>query len=62
MDYEYLLVACDLSKQKGLDADPRTIEQFEFCFMLDTNSQVLTVLEKGKESILDFYKGRAKVL
>ena len=57
MDYEYFkdhyqLVACDLSKQKELDADPRAIEQFEFYFMLDTNSQVLTVLEKGQRNYI----------
>ena len=30
--------------------------------MLKTNSQVRTVLEKSKETMLDFYKGTAKVL
>ena len=58
----YELIACDLSKQKELDADPRAIQQIEFYGMLDTNSQVLTVLEKSKETILEFYKGTTKVL
>ena len=58
----YQLIACDLSKQKELDADPRAIQQLEFNFMLDTNSQILTVLGKNKETILEFYKGRATVL
>ena len=35
MDYHYFLkhyhlIACDLSKQKELDADPRSIQQVEF--------------------------------
>ena len=58
----YLTTACNLSLQKELDADPRSIEQIEINFMLDTNSHILTVLEKSKETILEFYKGTAKVL
>ena len=62
LDYKYFknyynTVACDLSKQKELDADPRAIQKIEFNCMLDTNSQVLTVLEKSKETVLEFYKG-----
>ena len=30
--------------------------------MLNTNSQVCTVLEKSKETMLEFYKGTARVL
>ena len=30
--------------------------------MLNTNSQVLLVLEKPKETVLEFYRGTAKVL
>ena len=51
-NYHYQLVGVDLSKQKGLDADQRAIQQIEFCGMLDTNSQVSTVLEKSKETVL----------
>ena len=58
----YQLIAVDLSKQKDLDADPRAIQQIEFYGKLDTNSQVCTVLEKSKETVLEFYKGTAKVL
>ena len=29
--------------------------------MFKTNSQVCTVLEKSKETMLEFYKGKAKV-
>ena len=58
----YKLVAVDLTKQKELDADPRAIQQIEFYRRLETNSQVCTVLEKSKETILEFYKGIANVL
>ena len=67
LDYQYFkdhynLIAIDLSKQKELDADSRVIQQIEFYGMLKTNSQVCTVLEKSKETMLEFYKGTAKVL
>ena len=57
----YKLVAVDLSKQKELDADQRAIQQIEFKYMLGTNSTIYWVLEKSKETILDFYKGTVKV-
>ena len=53
-DKHYKLVAVDLSKQKELDADPRAIQQIEFKCMLGTNSIIYWVLEKSKETILDF--------
>ena len=67
LDYQYFkdhyqLIATDLSKQKELDADSRAIQQAEFCGMLKTNSQVRIVLEESKETMLEFYKGTAKVL
>ena len=63
LDYNYFkkhykLVAIDSSKQKGLDADPRAIQQIEFKYMLGT---IYWVLEKSKETILEFYKGTVKV-
>ena len=66
LDYNYFknhykLVAVDLSKQKELDADPRAIQQIEFKYMLETNSTIYWVLEKSKETILEFYKGTVKV-
>ena len=67
LDYQYFkehynLITIDLSKQKELDADSRAIQQIEFYGVLKTNSQVCTVLEKSKETSLQFYKGTAKVL
>ena len=56
----YQLITCNLNKQQELD--PRSIKQIEFYGMLDTNSQVLTVLGKSKQTIIEFYKGSRKVL
>ena len=59
----YQLIAVDLSKQRELDADPRAaIQQIEFIGMLKTGSNVFTILEKSKETILEFFKGTAKVM
>ena len=60
-DKHYKLVAVDLSKQKELDTDPRAIQQIEFKYMLGTNSTIYWVLEKSKETILEFCKGTVKV-
>ena len=66
LDFNYFLkhhklVAADLSKQKELDVDPRDIQQIEFKYMLGTDSTIYWVLEKSKETILEFYKGTVKV-
>ena len=58
----YNLIAIDLSKQKVLDADSRGIQQIEFYGMLKTKWQVCKVLEKSRETTLQFSKGIAKVL
>ena len=67
LDYQffkdhYQLIAVNLSKQKELDADLRAIQQIDFYGMLNTNSQVCTVLEISKETLLEFYKGTSNVL
>ena len=67
LDYDYFqknyqLIVVDLSKQRELDADPRAIQHIEFTGMLKTRSNVFTILEKSKETILEFYKGTAKVM
>ena len=58
-----LLVDCSKSiPTKELEAEPRAVQQIEFDGKLETNSKVCTVLEKSKETVLEFYKGTAKVL
>ena len=58
----YQLTVVYLSKRKELHADSRAIQQIKFYGMLKTNSQVCTVLEKSKETMLEFHKGIGKVL
>ena len=68
LDYAYFkdnyrLIAVNLSKQKALDADPRAIQQIVFQGVAgganETKTRLYTILEK---SVLEFYKGTAKVL
>ena len=61
LDYSYFadtykMIAIDLSKQEALDADPRAIQQINFTANLDRagNTRVYFILEKAKETILDF--------
>ena len=72
----YRLRAVDLSWQKELDVDPKESQQIEFAGRLkklddndnatdDRNDQsmfVLTILEKIKETWLNFCQGSATVL
>ena len=62
----YRLIAVDLSKQKVLDGDPRTIQQKVFEAVVGgadgTKIRLYTILEKSKETILEFYKRIPKVL
>ena len=62
----YILIAVDLSKQKTLDADPWVIQQIVFQGVVggvdNTKIRLYTVLEKSKETVLEFYKEIAKVL
>ena len=71
LDYAYLqdnyrLIAVDLSKQKGLDADPRAIQLIVFQEVArgDDGAKIrlYIILEKSKETVFGFYKGTAKVL
>ena len=56
LKYHYQSIAGVLSKQKELDGDPRAIQQIKLYEKLDTKSQVCTILEKAKETVLEFYK------
>ena len=67
LDYAYFknncrLLAVDLSKQKVLDADPRAIQQIVFQGKAGQKLRLYTILEKSKETALEFFKGTAKVL
>ena len=58
----YRLLAADLSKQKALDADSRAIQQIIFTGKVTAVTKVFYILEKSKETILEFSKGTTKVL
>ena len=67
LDYAYFkdncrLIVVDLCKQKALDADPRPIQQIVFQGKSGQTLRLYTVLEKSKETVLEFYKETAKVL
>ena len=58
------MITVDLSKQQALDADTRAIQQINFIANLDraSNTIIYFILEKAKETILDFSEGSVKVL
>ena len=63
----YRLIAADISKQKVLDADSRAIQQIIFtgtikATVANTRAVIFYVLEKSKETKLEFSKGTTKVL
>ena len=71
LDYAYFkdnyrLIAVDLSKQNTLDADTRAIQHIVFQGIArgadNTKIRLYTILEKSKETVLEFYKRTAKVL
>ena len=62
----YRLIAADLSKQKALVADSRAIRQIIFtgkikAAVANTRIVIFCILEKSKETILEFLKGTTKV-
>ena len=58
----YRLSAVDLSKQRALEADPRAFQQIIFTFKVSRAVIIYCILEKSKETILDFSKETTKVL
>ena len=69
LDYDYIknyyrFIAADSSRQKELDADPKVMQQIEFCGQLkkldandnDQSMLVLTILENLRNEIIIFSK------
>ena len=62
----YKMIARDLTKQQALDADPKAIQQINFTVNLNQgrnvigNTTMFFVIEKSKETILDFPQGTVK--
>ena len=71
LDYDYYLkdfniAGIDLSHQAVLDSDPKINQQIEFVNKLPSgaaaiNYDLLTVLEKEKQTVLKFSEGTVKV-
>ena len=71
LDYDYYLkdfniAGIDLSHQAVLDSDPKINQQIEFLNKLPSgaaaiNYDLLTVLEKEKQTVLKFSEGTVKV-
>ena len=71
LDYDYYIkdfniVGIDLSHQAVLDSDPKINQQIEFVYKLPLgndaiNSDLLTILEKEKQTVLKFSEGTVKV-
>ena len=64
---KYRLIAADLSKQKALDVNSRAIQQTIFTGKIKAtvaNARVIIyyILQKSKETMLEFAKGTTKVL
>ena len=55
-------IAAYLSRQKALDTDSRAIQQIAFTGSSENKTIVYYILEKSKETTLEFYKGKTKVL
>ena len=69
LDYPYFKkhyksIAIDLSKQQNVDADPKAIQQINFTGNLDRAkyTTMFFIIEEAKESVLDYTKGKVKVL
>ena len=71
LDYDYYIkdfyiVGIDLSHQATLDSDPKINQQIELVYKLppsnaDINYDLLTVLEKEKQTVLKISEGTVKV-
>ena len=58
------MIAVDLSKQQGLDAEPKAIQQINFTANLnrENNTRFHFILEEAKETVFQFLQGTVKVL
>ena len=58
------MISINLSKQQGLDADPRAIQQTDFTADVDKagNTAMFSIIAEVKETVLDFSQETVKVL
>ena len=57
------MIAKDLSKQQAFDADLKATQQINFTGNLDQagSATMFFIIEKAKETVLDFSQGTVKV-
>ena len=60
----YKMIPVDISKQKALDADPKSVQQINFTANIDTagNARLYFILEEAKETVYEFSQGTVKIL
>ena len=58
------MIAIDLSKKRGVDANPKTIQQINYIGNLDLvgNATMVFILEEVKQTILHFSQATVRVL
>ena len=57
------MIAIDLSKKEAFDASPKAIQQINFTGNPErAGNAMFSILEEGKEIIMDFSQGTMKVL
>ena len=68
LDYNYFkdyykIINIDLSKQKVLDADPKSIQHIKFTGNLgrDNGVPIFFIIKEARETVLDFSQGTVKV-
>ena len=66
-DYSYFkknnsLISKDLSKQQKLDANPKAMQQINFTRSTEKETSVFFIIEKAKETVLDFQKEEIKYI
>ena len=61
---KYKMIAIDFSNQEALDADPKATQQVDLIVNLDHagDTRMSFILEKSKETVLDFLQGTVRVL
>ena len=63
-NWNYKLIATDLSKEQALDTDPRAIQQINFTANLERTegAKMFFIIEQTKETVFEFLQGTIKVL
>ena len=63
-NWNYKLIATDLSKEQALDTDPRAIQQINFTANLERaeGAKMFFIIEQTEETVFKFSQGTIKIL